>query len=487
MEQILSRDNLNAAYLQVVRNKGAAGIDGMTVEELGAYLSENGESIREQLRRRKYKPQPVRRVEIPKPDGGTRNLGVPTVVDRFVQQAVAQVLTPIFEERFHDHSYGFRPNRCAQQAVLKALEMMNDGQSWVVDIDLAKFFDTVDHDKLMTIFGRTIKDGDVISVVRKFLVSGVMIDDEYEDTIVGTPQGGNISPLLANVMLNELDKELKSRGVHSDDLWRRKLRCQCGHAFAKTRWHSKSRDFTTYTYKCYDQTRTGTISARLKNGLSIEGVCRSPLVQDWKMYTMAQKVLHAVFDDPEGTLLNAAAVLGCGIAGVEQSEVLRDKEIIEEQLKKERGRYETLLDMRMNNEIPREVFGRKQQEVEKKIAELEQQMMQYGDVKPATEADVSGKLENLRRLMEQPPLPEDGEFSEEDIDKYVFGVRVYEDRFEWLLNLSPEARGELDDAGSPVYFTKLTVTPDDERAWFRMHPQWSKSNKYAELEAWIYI
>ena len=113
--------------------------------------------------------------------------------------------------------------------------------------------------------------------------------------------------------------------------------------------------------------------------------------------------------------------------------------------------------------------------------------MQYGDVKPATEADVSGKLENLQRLMEQPPVPEDGEFSEEDIDKYVFGVRVYEDRFEWLLNLSPEARGELDDAGSPVYFTKLTVTPDDERAWFRMHPQWSKSNKYAELEAWIYI
>ena len=209
----------------------------------------------------------------------------------------------------------------------------------------------------------------------------------------------------------------KNRGIHSDDLWRRKLRCQCGHAFAKTRWHSKSRDFTTYTYKCYDQTRTGTVPARLKNGLGIENVCRSPLVQDWKMYTMAQKVLHAVFDDPEGTLLDAAAVLGCGIAGV----------------------------------------------------------------------DVSGKMENLQRLMEQPPVPEDGEFSEEDIDKYVFGVRVYEDRFEWLLNLSPEARGELDDAGSPVYFTKLTVTPDDERAWFRMHPQWSKSNKYAELEAWIYI
>ena len=149
MEQILSKDNLNAAYLQVVRNKGAAGVDGMTVEELGAYFSENGENIREQLRTRKYKPQPVRRVEIPKPDGGIRNLGVSTVVDRFVQQAVAQVLTPIFEEQFHDHSYGFRPNRCTQQAVLKALEMMNDGHSWIVDIDLAKFFDTVDHDKLM--------------------------------------------------------------------------------------------------------------------------------------------------------------------------------------------------------------------------------------------------------------------------------------------------------------------------------------------------
>ena len=222
MEQILSKDNLNVAYLQVVRNKGAAGVDGMTVEELGPYLSKNGENIREQLRTRKYKPQPVRRVEIPKPDGGTRKLGVPTVVDRFVQQAVAQVLMPIFEEQFHDHSYGFRPNRCAQQAVLKALEMMNDGHSWIVDIDLAKFFDTVDHDKLMTIFGRTIKDGDVISLVRKFLASGVMIDDEYEDTIVGTPQGGNISPLLANIMLNELDKELEARGLdfvrYADDL-----------------------------------------------------------------------------------------------------------------------------------------------------------------------------------------------------------------------------------------------------------------------------
>jgi RNA-directed DNA polymerase len=214
MEQILSSDNLNRAYLQVVRNKGAEGVDGMMYTELKEHLEKNGENIKEQLRTRKYKPQPVRRVEIPKPDGGARNLGVPTVTDRFVQQAIAQVLTPIYEEQFHDHSYGFRPNRCAQQAILRALDMMNDGNDWIVDIDLEKFFDTVNHDKLMTIIGRTIKDGDVISIVRKFLVSGIMIDDEYEDSVVGTPQGGNLSPLLANIMLNELDKEMEKRGLN---------------------------------------------------------------------------------------------------------------------------------------------------------------------------------------------------------------------------------------------------------------------------------
>ena len=214
MEQILSSDNLNRTYLQVVRNKGAEGVDGMKYTELKEHLEKNGDIIREQLRTRKYKPQPVRRVEIPKPDGGVRNLGVPTVTDRFIQQAIAQVLTPIYEEQFHDHSYGFRPNRCAQQAILTALEMMNDGNDWIVDIDLEKFFDTVNHDKLMTIIGRTIKDGDVISIVRKYLVSGIMIDDEYEDSIVGTPQGGNLSPLLANIMLNELDKEMEKRGLN---------------------------------------------------------------------------------------------------------------------------------------------------------------------------------------------------------------------------------------------------------------------------------
>ena len=214
MEQILSRDNLNRAYLQVVRNKGAEGVDGMKYTELKEHLAKNGESIKEELRTRKYKPQPVRRVEIPKSDGGVRNLGVPTVTDRFVQQAIAQVLTPIYEEQFHDHSYGFRPNRCAQQAFITALDMMNDGYDWIVDIDLEKFFDTVNHDKLMTLIGKTIKDGDVISIIRKFLVSGIMVDDGYKESVIGTPQGGNLSPLLANIMLNELDKEMEQRGLN---------------------------------------------------------------------------------------------------------------------------------------------------------------------------------------------------------------------------------------------------------------------------------
>lgn len=214
LEQILRSENLNEAFVQVKRKKGAEGVDGMKVKELGEYLKTNGERVKEQIRQRKYSPQPVRRVEIPKAAGGVRNLGVPTVTDRFIQQAIAQILSPIYEKQFHDNSYGFRPNRSAEQAIMKCLDMMNDGYSWVVDIDLEKFFDTVNHDKLMNLMSRTVTDGDVISLIRKFLVSGVMIDDEYKETIIGTPQGGNLSPLLSNIMLNELDKELEARGLN---------------------------------------------------------------------------------------------------------------------------------------------------------------------------------------------------------------------------------------------------------------------------------
>jgi RNA-directed DNA polymerase len=214
LDRILDEENLNKAIKQVKRNKGAAGIDGMNVDEIDVYMLENKDEIIRQIRQRKYKPQPVLRVEIPKPNGGVRLLGIPTLTDRVMQQAIAQVLTPIFDKQFSEYSYGFRPNRYAEMAILKALELMNDGYEWIVDIDLERFFDTVHHDRLMNLISRTVDDGDVISLIRKFLVSGVQIDEEYKETVIGTPQGGNLSPLLSNVMLNELDKELENRGLH---------------------------------------------------------------------------------------------------------------------------------------------------------------------------------------------------------------------------------------------------------------------------------
>jgi len=214
LEEILSRKNLNDAYLQVCRNKGASGVDGITVEQLYEYIKEHKEELLEQIRTRKYKPQPVRRVQIPKDNGKMRNLGIPTVIDRVIQQAIAQVLTPIYEKQFSNSSYGFRPNRSCEMAIVRSLELINDGYDWIVDIDLERFFDTVHHDRLMNIISRTIKDGDVISLIRKFLVSGVMVQRKYEDTTIGTPQGGNLSPLLSNIMLNELDKELEARGLN---------------------------------------------------------------------------------------------------------------------------------------------------------------------------------------------------------------------------------------------------------------------------------
>ena len=214
LEEILNRENMRLAYKKVKANKGASGIDGINIEEIDDYLKENWVNIRDKIRERKYKPKPVRRVEIPKPDGGVRNLGVPTVVDRIIEQAIVQRLTPIVEPHFSEYSYGFRPKRRAQQAIVKLLEYFNDGYTYVVDIDLEKFFDNVPQDKLMTLVGKLIQDPDTESLIRKYLNAGVMVRGRYEETNKGTPQGGNLSPLLSNIMLNELDKELEARGLH---------------------------------------------------------------------------------------------------------------------------------------------------------------------------------------------------------------------------------------------------------------------------------
>ena len=213
LEMVLEDKNLYNAYKQVFKNKGVSGVDELTVYELGRYMYEHKEELKEQIRARKYQPNPVLRVYIPKENGDKRGLGIPTVVDRLIQQAIVQVISPIYEKQFSETSYGFRPNRSCEMAILKVLDYINDGYDWVVDIDLQKFFDTVSHDKLISIINKTIKDGDVISLIRKFLVSGVMENGVVMSTEVGTPQGGNLSPLLSNIMLNELDKELESRGL----------------------------------------------------------------------------------------------------------------------------------------------------------------------------------------------------------------------------------------------------------------------------------
>ena len=214
LEQILSNENIERAYKRVYANKGAGGVDGVTTQELEAYMKANWSGIKEQIRTRTYKPQPVLRVEVPKPNGGVRKLGIPTVIDRVIEQAITQVLTPIFDPSFHESSYGFRPNRRCEQAIVKLLELFNDGFVWVVDIDLEKFFDNVPQDKLMSYVGRVIHDGDTESLIRKYLKAGVINQGKYEPTDVGTPQGGNLSPLLSNIMLNELDYELDNRHLN---------------------------------------------------------------------------------------------------------------------------------------------------------------------------------------------------------------------------------------------------------------------------------
>lgn len=214
MDEVLSKDNLNQAYLQVTRNKGASGVDNMTCEEVKDYLKVHGNDLINQIKSREYKPLPVKRVEIPKPNGGVRKLGIPTVIDRIIQQALVQKLTPIFEPTFSEYSYGFRPNRRCQNAIDRALELLNQGYEWIIDLDLEKFFDKVPQDKLIRLVDNMVNDSDVTALIHKYLRAGVLVNGEFEETTIGTPQGGNLSPLLSNIYLNELDKELERRGLH---------------------------------------------------------------------------------------------------------------------------------------------------------------------------------------------------------------------------------------------------------------------------------
>jgi RNA-directed DNA polymerase len=222
MEQVVGRVNALAAQKRVKQNKGSPGVDGMTVMELSPYLVTHWEGLREQLLAGTYQPQPVRRAEIPKPGGGTRQLGIPTVLDRFIQQCLLQVLQPQFDPTFSEHSYGFRPGRSAHQAVRAAQKYIQSGQRWVADVDLTKFFDRVNHDVLMERLSRRIADGRVLRLIRRYLVAGVLADGVVVERHEGTPQGGPLSPLLANVLLDEVDKELEQRGLvfarYADDL-----------------------------------------------------------------------------------------------------------------------------------------------------------------------------------------------------------------------------------------------------------------------------
>jgi RNA-directed DNA polymerase len=213
MEAALRRENLLSAYHRVVRNGGAPGVDGMTVEELGAWCKAHWAAVRKQLLQGTYEPKPVRKVEIPKPDGkGMRTLGIPTVLDRMIQQALLQILTPIFDPTFSEESYGFRPGRSAHQAVLKAREHIRAGYRWVVDLDLEKFFDRVNHDVLMARVAKGVKDKRVLQLIGRYLRAGMLEEGLVSSRTEGTPQGGPLSPLLSNILLDDLDKELERRG-----------------------------------------------------------------------------------------------------------------------------------------------------------------------------------------------------------------------------------------------------------------------------------
>ena len=222
LEEILDKDNLNRAYKRVKANKGAPGIDGMTIEASLLWLRENHKELVEKIRKGKYTPSPVRRVEIPKPDGGTRKLGIPTVIDRIIQQAMAQQLMPIFEPLFAEDSFGYRPGRSAKDAILRIKEYAEQGYTRAVVLDLSKYFDTLNHTLLLNLLRQQVKDERVIQMVKRYLKSGVMENGVVTETEEGSPQGGNLSPLLANIYLNEFDWEFKRRGVpcirYADDI-----------------------------------------------------------------------------------------------------------------------------------------------------------------------------------------------------------------------------------------------------------------------------
>ncbi len=235
LEHILSPSNLNAAFKQVKRNKGAGGVDKMEVESLKGYLVSNKDMLIKSIQMGKYRPNPVRRVCIPKENGKQRQLGIPTVVDRVIQQSIAQKLTSIYEPQFSEGSYGFRPKRSAHQALRKCQDYITQGYIYAVDIDLERFFDTVNHSKLIEVLSRTIKDGRVVSLIHKYLNAGVMHEDHYEETYEGVPQGGPLSPLLGNILLNELDWELEKRGHkfvrYADDMV---ILCKSRHSAERT-------------------------------------------------------------------------------------------------------------------------------------------------------------------------------------------------------------------------------------------------------------
>ena len=214
IEEILSVENLNEAIKRVKANKGTGGIDKMSVDKLEPYFNEHRKEIIESIMNKTYRPKPVRRVYIPKSNGKLRPLGIPTVVDRVIQQAIAQRLVPIYENIFSDYSYGFRPNRDCHTAIGKVLEYLNQGFEWVIDLDIEKYFDTVNHDKLISILREQVNDSHTVHLIRKFLQAGVMDNGLVSSTTIGVPQGGPLSPILSNIYLDKFDKELESRGLH---------------------------------------------------------------------------------------------------------------------------------------------------------------------------------------------------------------------------------------------------------------------------------